>query len=774
MRFFIQIYKKINVITFPKVQNLWKTIPLLIFLIFPYQQSRTDCGIQNAARSGQNYSFFHAENLNFKSDYAPYLLGYGVMSNYIALEKREAYLEDNIKEWKGRFCDKPDSADIDKLLYDSSIDEIAELRVPTSSKKKDMYYALETNTFAQIIVQNGCVEVVDYLLFSKRCEPYCVKGELWNDKPKDVAQMFVLINQGRDLFRNTQSQFIKLRYAYQIIRLAHYAKDYKAVIQIYDDVVHKMENVNSVVKWWILAHRAGALKALGSRAQAAYLFAVVFRNSASKRRQAFESFDVKTADEWRDCMKFCRTNEERATLFAIRASYDKAKALEDLKAIYALDPTNENLELLLSREVLRLEKILLGYNFRKSNLDKNIIEKNKAYCADLKVFVKKVGDDGVIKKPAFWRTTEGYLEVLLDEPRNAMRTFAQARQTNKDAVLGEQIDAFSLAARIQFLQGTDAGMNDEIDAIRTDNAYLSDPDFEDFFIEKVGSIYRKTGEKGVAFLCNNTIGELEKAPKMELLDNLIALCRKPDKSIFEKELTAAGKGKTIESQIWQLKGRYFLAHFQLEAAAEAFKNVPETERGKKYTPFVDKIKDCVNCVQSDTILVDRYEFTQRMLAYEYQIKAGQGDVSRAYYLLGLGFYNITYFGNSSGLADAYRSGVSWKYLNSGREVYELSGFPLGNTEVTDVSLASEYFEKARQFSTDRNFQARCAFWVAKCEQNMFFTNKTSRYNLGGKNAPNVPPQYRRYFKLMKDYYSDTPFYKQAVTECKYFGFYVSK
>jgi hypothetical protein len=754
--------------------KLWKILPLFIFLIFPYQQSKTDCGVQNAVRLGKTYSFFHAENLNFQSDYAPYLLGYGVMSNFILLEKREAYIDDNIKEWQGRFCGKPDSADVDILLYDSSIDEIAELRAPTSSKKKDMYYTLETNTFAQIIVENSCVEVVDYLLFAKRCEPYCVKGELWSDKPKDVAQMFLLINQGRDLFRNTKSPFLKLRYAYQIIRLAHYAKDYKAVIQIYDDVVFKMEHVNSVVKWWILAHRAGALKALGQRAQAAYLFAVVFQNSPSKRRQAFESFDVKTAQEWRDCLNLCRNNSERAALYAIRASYDKAKALEDLKAIYALDPNNEHLELLLSREVLRLEKLLLGHSFRSLNYDVNIINKNKSYCTDLKAFVKQIADEGTVKKSVFWRTTEGYLEVLLGESRNAMRTFAQARMTNKDAVLGEQIETFSLAARIMYLQVTDITLNDEIKTIRESDIYLGDDDFDDFFIEKIGSLYKDNGDKGTAFLCNYSLSDLEKAPKLNLLDDLIALCRKPNKSFFEKEMTTTGKDKTIESQIWQLKGRYHLARFQLEAAAEAFKNVPETERGKKYTPFIDKIKDCVTCVQSDTILVDKYEFVQRMLSLEYQIKAGQGDVSRAYYLLGLGFYNMTYFGNSSGLTDAYRSGVSWKYLNSGREVYELSGFPLGNAEVTDVLLASEYFEKARQFSSDREFQARCAFWIAKCEQNQFFTNKESRYNIGGKTKPNVPPQYRRYFKLMKDYYSDTQFYRQAATECKYFGFYISK
>ena len=107
-------------------------------------------------------------------------------------------------------------------------------------------------------------------------------------------------------------------------------------------------------------------------------------------------------------------------------------------------------------------------------------------------------------------------------------------------------------------------------------------------------------------------------------------------------------------------------------------------------------------------------------------------------------------------------------------MFSLTGFPLGNYEVTDVSLALEHFEKARQLTQNRELQARCAFWSAKCEQILFFLSKDNHYTFSNKIAPTVPPQYRRYFKLLKEYYSDTQFYKQAATECKYFQFYTTK
>jgi hypothetical protein len=91
-----------------------------------------------------------------------------------------------------------------------------------------------------------------------------------------------------------------------------------------------------------------------------------------------------------------------------------------------------------------------------------------------------------------------------------------------------------------------------------------------------------------------------------------------------------------------------------------------------------------------------------------------------------------------------------------------------------VSLALDYFEKARQLTTDKELQARCAFWCAKCEQNIFFTSKDFKKPKNNRAIPDISPQYRRYFKLLNESYNDTEFYKQAQTECKYFKFYTNK
>ena len=258
----------------------------------------------------------------------------------------------------------------------------------------------------------------------------------------------------------------------------------------------------------------------------------MFRYCPSKRQQAFESFDIKTESEWQLCLNYCRNNEERGALYAIRASYDKAHALEDMQQLYALDPKNEHLEMLLIRETLRLEKILLGSSFRRQRYTPEVIAKNAAYCANLKSFVKKSADEKIVKNVALWRTTEGYLNLLLGDWRNCLKTLNQARLIANNDVLKEQIDAFDLAARIVGLQGTDEGMDSEIVAMRKSDAYVSDPDFEGLFYEKIGSMYKAQANPGVAFLSDYPLPHLEKNPKLDLINDLILLCQKTSKKSF--------------------------------------------------------------------------------------------------------------------------------------------------------------------------------------------------------------------------------------------------
>ncbi|MBL7814011.1 MAG: hypothetical protein JNL70_03315, partial [Saprospiraceae bacterium] len=772
MKIWKKLFNHSNKISKPNGRNLLLAICLLLFAVLPFRVGKADCGISTSP----HYSFVHLDLLAWQSDYAPYLMGYQVINDIYALQQRDPQYDDNIGEWRGRFCDIPDSSDVEDLIYDATIDELTNLRDAASKRKRVESYQLQDNTFAQVLKENGCLETIDYLIFAKTCERYCVKSQDWSEIPKDQAQMFFLINRGRSEFRRTESPFLRLRYAYQILRLAHYAKDPQAVLRIWDDVIPKVERIRSIMNYWALGHKAGALKALGRRAEAAYLFGVVFRYCPSKRKQAFESFDIQNEKEWQDCLAFCKNPQERAALYAMRASQDKAHALDDMFQLYKLDPKNEHLDMLLIRETLRMEKIMLSSDYRTGKLDARTAKSTKEYLGQLIEFVTICANHGIVKNPALWRTTEGYLRLLDGDWQKALATLYEAKKTaGINDLLADQIENYVLLARIVGLHINYAQMDSSVNVIRASRAYASDPDFDPILHEKLAAIFRQSGSMGAAYLCEKSIGDLEKNPNMALIDDLIRLCQKPTKTMIEKELTTEG-GKTIEPILWDLKGMYYLSRFQLEASAEAFNQVPPERRVRRYSPFADKIKDCVRCSSSDTAgLVDKYTFVRQMLDLQYKANAALEQAAPYYYKLGLGYYNMTYFGNSSGLADAFRDWRSWQSINQGRNVFSVRGNPLGNMEVLDCSVAKQYFELARQMSwnTDRELSAKAAFWAAKCEQNLFYISAESRYRTGSRLAPDVPPQYRTYFTLLRNYYGNTEFYKQAQTECKYFRFYTS-
>ena len=484
---------------FSRSRNLLVALCLLLFAVLPFKIGKSDCGIAAPA----HYSFVHLDLLAWQSDYAPYLMGYQVINDIYALQRRDAQYEDNILEWRGRFCDIPDSADVAEIVYHATVDELSNLRDAAASKrKKDAFYQLEHNTFAQVLKQNGCLETIDYLVFAKTCEKYCVKGELWDEKPKNTADMFFQISRGRKEFGRTKSPFLKLRYAYQMLRLAHYAKDYEAVLRIWDDVIPKVERTQSMMNYWALSHKAGALRSLGRRAEAAYLFAVVFRYCPSKRQQAFESFDIRTDAEWQECLNFCQNAQERAALYAIRASYDKAHALDDMVELYKLDSKNEHLDMLLIRETLRMEKIMLSSDYRTGRLDAKTVQNTRIYLGRLMAFAKFCADQKVVKNPALYRTTEGYLKLLDGDWKRALATLYDARKTmGADNLIAEQIENYVLLARIMGLQIADNQMDSTVNVIRASRAFASDADFDPILKEKLSTIFRQSGNIGAAFLC---------------------------------------------------------------------------------------------------------------------------------------------------------------------------------------------------------------------------------------------------------------------------------
>lgn len=762
-------------------QKIAVTFLLISFITLLPTKISIGCG--PTAVNFKGYTFFNNEVINKESSFAPFFLDFdNIFSTYDA---NAIQTDANLEEWHGRFCEDPNLEDMRKLIYKASLKEMQLLKTSAKNKKSSLDFRLKDNSFAHHLKDNKCMEVIDYLIFAKECEPHVLASkDGWSTPQRDVAMMQELIRKGKRAFRRTKSHYVKLRYTYQLVRLAHYMRDYEQTLELHDYLMPKIDPINSIINYWIMGHKAGALRQLGRNVEASYLYALIFQNAPSKRASAFRSFKIKTDEEWKQCLLLCKDDHERATLYAIRANEDFANTVSEMEQIYRLEPTNDNLELLLVKGIKKWERYLLGKEFNdyqrhnrqyltvpSKEVGKKIIE--------LQQFARMCRQEALVKRPDLWHIAEGYLEFLAGDFYAADKTFKAVEDVLTDPLLKEQVEAMHLALNIAAWEKMNESIEEEAANIRRNHdIYDKYKDFPDFMYDKLAVLYQEANSPGKAFRCHYKINALKPNPKEDIVNDLLALAVKEEPTPLEKFFLKDNDGNSVRNDLIDIKGTLYMSQFQMEAALETFKIMDRAEWDKygKFNPFYERIKDCHSCALPDTAhYYNRGEIIERILDWEYRAKAEPDNTAKYYYRIGNAFYNMSYFGYAWNAMDYFYSGSSWNSWNLGKDnhVIDYWAFPYGNKENMDMSRALFYYEKARLLAKNPELAARATFMAAKCEQKMYYTS--SAYRTPCRNCiPNAPEDYLRYFGVLTTVYSDTDFYRQMINECKYFRAYVAR
>jgi hypothetical protein len=780
--------------------GLKKTTLVLCFLLLPvlWQAAHKTPVFACAPidRGFYGYSFLNLFILpeNSRQALAPLFMRFDKLYGEYFQAVSKGNQDDNLKEWHQRFCGQVTPEDLEYIIYKADEQELTLLLTASRSKSLPIPSSLRDNTFAEFVFDNKCPETVEYLIFAKKCEPHVTTGDQWEVLSKDKDAMTALIAEGKKAFKRTQSQYIRLRYAYQIIRLAHYMQDYEGTLDLYDELMPQVDKTKSkwsesIIPWWIEGHRAGALRKLGNHVEASYLFAKVYEKCPGRRATAYQSFYLKSDAEWEECLRMCATDQERATLFALRAAGAETKAVEDMEQVYALDPRNENLETLLVQEIRKMERNLLGNEFnpkKENNKRHHKIPRPYAgnYVISLQKFVRQVAMENKVARPALWHIAQGYLEFLAGDYYAAEKTLREAARrpdlpADNDDPLREQIGVFQLALQIAAFDKPTREVEETAYNILKDNQlYKKYRSFPDFLQDKMAYLFRQYQQGGKAFLSQHPLSDLKPNPSLEMLDDLIAAALKADQTSFERLLM----DKNPVNDILDMKAVLLMSTGQMEAAFETFKRIPATNWDEygNFSPFRETTKDCVHCFQrADTGLVvsglNRGELLESLLDLEYKAKADLEKAASHYYRLGVAHYNISFFGYEWRAMDYFRSGSTWASINKGKNgVYPYWQYPVGNRENTDLSRALYFFEKARLLATDPELGAKAAFYAARCEQKMFFQSPGYRPPPCRNCIPAIPAEFLSNFNRLKTLYAGTDFYQLIIKECKYFELYAQK
>lgn len=767
---------------FAQIRHKGIYIFLIVSVIFPLRVSKS-CGFQIGGFSG--YSFLQPNLIDENiSSYHSFLCFDDIYTDGFRPKKDSIYQEqvkdENLWEWRKKFCDYADLSDVRYIIYQAPSAQIEGLLAAAQSKHLGVDSRLAENEFATQLRDNRCVETIQYLLFAKKCEPFVAEQDAWSPKSRDKVAIQMLMNEGKNSFMQTKSPFIKLRYAFQTMRLAHYSGNYQETVNLYNNMMPMIDKrVQSVAHYWILSLKAGALKHLGQYAESAYLFSVVFQGCLSKRDAAIRSFEIQNDAQFQQALLLCRTDKEKATLYAMRGYADDAKAVEEMQLIYDLDPKNEHLETLLLREIRKSERDLLGLAFndrRRQNQAYHHIPRPAAgeYAIRLNNFIVKCIKEGKVRNPELWLVADGYMELIRGDFYAAQNIFSKIKDNLKSKNLKNQVSILETIAEIHGFERIDNETEEKISDIIDSPLYKQYPDLPDFLFDKIASLYEKAGMKGRAFRCHYEIEAMKPNPQLDIIDDLLTLSQKTGKNALERSLVTDKRGNSIEDELWEMKAVTLLANNQMEAALECFKKVSnERLERSKYNPFETRTKECIHCPPRDASkLLTRKEIVARIIDLQYQSKADYENAATYLYKLGVAFYNMSYYGHAWGVKDFYRSGTSWHRADRNySDEHTAHYYPFGNKEYTDMSIALRYFERAYEIAQEREpeLAARCAFWAARCQQKQYFDSDDFRQTAYGF-LPKLPDDYRQYYQQLAKY-KQTEYYDNIIKECSYFQHY---
>lgn len=734
-----------------------------------------DCGPLD---SFQGYTFINPYIVSLDPKIAGFFLDFDILSTLVP-QPAMAQIEGNIDEWWERFCKIPAKVDIGSLIYQADVSDLQDLRSAIASEDVPITYlrpAIAENSFARYLHKHQCTETLDYLIFAKRCEPHVTARKNWDDRAQDRNTMRDLIELGKVDFMETESHYFKIRYAYQIIRLAHYLKDYELTLELYDYLMPKVDNDPSILDYWIDGHRAGAMMSLGQRVEASYIFSRIFEKCPSKRTSAYQSFDIRTDEEWKALNLMCVNDHERAVLHILRANSENSQLIDEMWKVYQYEPQNRQLEYLALRELRRLEKDLLGLDFNDNRqLNKRLFNIPRSIAGErvieLQAFVRRLVEADNTARPAYWKLLEGYLELLAGDEYFAQKTFADLEDETRNDTLLHQLKVWQTVLQILNLQQPVEEAELEASKIQDSDLYRQYPDMADFMRDRFTELYQNGGSAGKAFISQYTLEDLQLNPQMSIIDDLLRIVRKERRNRFEKQMVEKPNGVTIEPELLDLKSSVLLSQNLPEAALETLKEMDSAEWDnldpQLYAPFVDRLNDCIRCPVPDSLTrYNKGELIQMLLDLDYQARAEQSRNQAAYryYRMGLAYYNMTYFGPAWQVLDEYRSSNSIKRHVQGRdnEVVPAVGWELGNREFFDCSRARYLFQRARTLADNAELAARATFMEAKCEQNEFFV-----FGTPGMAQPHTA------FDVLIDNFSDTGFFQRAIQECQYLRAYIT-
>jgi hypothetical protein len=683
----------------------------------------------------------------------------------------------NLDEWSTYFTGL-ERGQINEIVYQLSAAAMDSMTMVAQKKVSN-----PMGIYKNAIGKSQWVDGFKYLKFAKQIEKAVYTNPWsWQDEPIDTISLEKLRIQGLKDFVSCKSDFLKLRYGFQVARLNYALGKYA------DGIAFVEKNYPFTPEQGFMYFRTHGYEAachvrLKNYPKANLWYARLYDLGETYKIEAYQSFHPQNDAEWAQTLALAETPRDKELLWHLFGVY--ADPIRGMQEIAKINPNSDLLPLLLVRAV----------NIAEFNVSESLNNVGNEYAfitqenipteftpdplfswssikADRIVLLRETIESIAPKRKedqSIWLMSDAFVYWLTGDLENCLE-FTSAAETlgkNNFMIQGQaaihkllvrfgkvkQIQAVDEAEILKLITQLQVG---EYGVERHANAL-------NYVLRKMKPLYEQQEDFIMAELVNPDIYTFYDSN--EEVQGMIDFMLKPNHSPFRQFIIERYPLKIEE--LYDIQAVGMIYQYKFDEAANIYKKHPKAGLDTLLgNPFNMSIVDCHDC---DHAKVQKMKYSKRTFVEKMIELKSKGDKEKDpkerannYYLFANGLYNMTYYGNARLVSS---TPVNWDFMDSNR----FSGYndeKRPTTSYYDCSMAETYYLKALEISTDKEFRAKMMWMAAKCEHNQWLESSYV-YNVTGDFSAG------KHFAMMKQLYSDSKYFQEVINECGYFCQYIN-
>jgi hypothetical protein len=717
-------------------------------------------------------------------DFTPYFLSEHLYYDWTYPDN--SGLEENLMEWAAYWNFEIDTADIYEVVYTSTIEDLENMR----DGKSILIPSFKGNALARHFLNGKSSDALDYLIFAKRCEPLAVIGNggpqyYWGEPEEvDTRAMKTLILGANKGYKNTSDLFLRLRYAFQAIRMAHYAGEYNQCLRQYEELIEVPgldQEIGGLIAQWCLSLKAGALYRIGENVASSFYFAQLFDACPSRRSAAYLSFSINSDEDWEACLAMANSPEEESNLWFLNGIDYHNHSLSAIQTMLELSPESENIEVLLMRHLAQAELLLLpdAYDY----YSEGDAPGSGDFAEGLTKLLEEAPQQFQVAHPVLWKFGEGYMKYMngnLSEARTAFASCLSDPSLNDFPGINPHVRTLSLLIDIGEMKKPDMQkLNTLTEELRwlekLDNQYGQDA--YQLAMEKIARLFfyengeAHNGHSALALACKFDYADFRYQVHFQPLESIIDLMSKENEEPFESYII--GKAPHSLEDFYEMLGTVRMYNGDVEGAVEAYSFLDDDYQVYGYRhyvldddPFEFSDPGYSEHNPLETSVYTKKELAQTILDLESKVQSDKSNRYEHLMRLGTVWYNTTYWGNSWEAVCYWHStsGVfpeeAHRADNIGRRMFTANAYMLPTLQSYNYERPQEYFQKALNATKDREEKARAMWMLSLCDQHQ-----------SGWAFSSTEPGNNSYYEELYADYGNTSFYHEVILDCAIFRNY---